>query len=70
MSSPAPALPSLALRWLRATPSLKSLALRSAYLRSELEADDVAAAVAYLASDDAKFIPGVELPIDGGLLAQ
>lgn len=37
MSSPAPALPSLALRWMRATPSLKSLALRSAYLRSELE---------------------------------
>ena len=34
------------------------------------EADDVAAAVAYLASDDAKFVTGVELPIDGGLLAQ
>ena len=34
------------------------------------EPDDVAAAVAYLASDDAKFITGVELPIDGGLLAQ
>jgi hypothetical protein len=38
VSSPAPApTSSLALRWLRATPSLKSLALRSAYLRSELE---------------------------------
>jgi 3(or 17)beta-hydroxysteroid dehydrogenase len=34
------------------------------------EADDVAAAVAFLASDDAKFITGVELPIDGGMLAQ
>ena len=34
------------------------------------EGEDVAAAVAYLASDDAKFITGVELPIDGGLLAQ
>ena len=34
------------------------------------EPDDVAAAVAYLASDDAKFVTGVELPIDGGLLAQ
>jgi len=32
--------------------------------------EDVAAAVAYLASDDAKFVTGVELPIDGGLLAQ
>jgi NAD(P)-dependent dehydrogenase (short-subunit alcohol dehydrogenase family) len=34
------------------------------------EPDDVAAAVAYLASDDAKFVTGAELPIDGGLLAQ
>jgi 3(or 17)beta-hydroxysteroid dehydrogenase len=34
------------------------------------EGEDVAAAVAYLASDDAKFVTGVELPIDGGLLAQ
>lgn len=32
--------------------------------------EDVAAAVAYLASDDAKFVTGAELPIDGGLLAQ
>jgi hypothetical protein len=37
VSSLAPTLPALALRWLRATPSLKSLALRAAYLRSELE---------------------------------
>lgn len=33
------------------------------------EPDDVAAAVAYLVSDDARFVTGVELPIDGGLLA-
>lgn len=33
------------------------------------EPEDVAAAVAYLISDDAKFVTGVELPIDGGLLA-
>ncbi len=33
-------------------------------------AEDVAAAVAYLASDDASFITGVELPIDGGFMAQ
>lgn len=37
MISPAPALPALARRWLGATPSLKSLALRAAYLRSELD---------------------------------
>jgi len=34
------------------------------------EPEDVAAAVAYLASDDAKFVTGIELLIDGGLLAQ
>jgi NAD(P)-dependent dehydrogenase (short-subunit alcohol dehydrogenase family) len=34
------------------------------------EPEDVAAAVAYLASDDAKFVTGAELAVDGGLLAQ
>ncbi|UQA60824.1 glucose 1-dehydrogenase [Polyangium aurulentum] len=32
--------------------------------------EDVAAAVAYLASDDARFVTGAELAVDGGLLAQ
>jgi 3(or 17)beta-hydroxysteroid dehydrogenase len=34
------------------------------------EPTDVAAAVAYLASEDAKFVTGSELTVDGGLLAQ
>lgn len=34
------------------------------------EPEDVAAAVAYLASEDARFLTGIELPIDGGFLAQ
>lgn len=33
-------------------------------------ADEVAAAVLYLASDAAKFVTGVSLPVDGGWLAQ
>lgn len=33
-------------------------------------ADEVAAAVLYLASDEAKFTTGVSLPVDGGWLAQ
>lgn len=33
-------------------------------------ADEVAAAVLYLASDQAKFTTGISLPVDGGWLAQ
>lgn len=32
--------------------------------------EDIAAGTAYLASDDAKFVTGIELPIDGGFLAR
>jgi NAD(P)-dependent dehydrogenase (short-subunit alcohol dehydrogenase family) len=31
--------------------------------------DDVAAAILYLASDDAAFVTGVALPVDGGYTA-
>ena len=30
---------------------------------------DIAAVVAFLASDDARFINGVNLPVDGGVMA-
>jgi 3(or 17)beta-hydroxysteroid dehydrogenase len=32
--------------------------------------EDVAAAIAYLVSEDARFLTGIELPIDGGFMAQ
>src|SRR5690606_34264452 len=32
--------------------------------------DDIAAAAAYLVSDDARFVTGVVLPVDGGWTAQ
>lgn len=33
-----------------------------------IDADDVAAAVAYLVSDDARYVTGITLPVDAGLL--
>jgi NAD(P)-dependent dehydrogenase (short-subunit alcohol dehydrogenase family) len=39
-------------------------------LRRAGQPDDVARAVAFLASDDAAFITGTVLPVDGGLIAQ
>ncbi|WP_283957228.1 SDR family oxidoreductase [Kocuria sp. 2SI] len=38
-------------------------------LRRAGEPDEVADAIAFLASDDARFITGVNLPVDGGLTA-
>ena len=32
--------------------------------------DEVAAAIVFLASDEARFITGVALPVDGGVTAQ
>ncbi len=34
------------------------------------EPEDVAAAVSFLLSDDASYITGVQLPVDGGWLAR
>ena len=38
-------------------------------LRRHAEPKDIAAVVAFLASDDASFINGVNLPVDGGVMA-
>ena len=38
-------------------------------LKRVAEPDDIAAVVAFLASDDARFVNGVNLPVDGGVTA-
>ena len=51
-------------------------ALSHSFIRREVpmqrlgQPDEVASAVAFLASDDACFVTGVALPVDGGYLAK
>jgi NAD(P)-dependent dehydrogenase (short-subunit alcohol dehydrogenase family) len=43
-------------------------ARRSEYPRVDGDAWDIAAAVLFLASDEARFISGVLIPVDGGVV--
>jgi NAD(P)-dependent dehydrogenase (short-subunit alcohol dehydrogenase family) len=48
---------------------LDDLARRAYPLRRVGEPADIAAAVAFLASDDASWISGIVLPVEGGALS-
>ena len=50
----------------RRTPEERARVLQDIPLRRHCEVEDVAAAVAYLASDDAAFVSGVTLDLNGG----
>jgi NAD(P)-dependent dehydrogenase (short-subunit alcohol dehydrogenase family) len=54
--------------WHGASDRERQAAIDRAPLRRMGQPEEVAAAVAFLASDDASFITGVELPVDGGWL--
>lgn len=51
------------------TPEERARFAQSVPLRRMTDPDDVALAAVYLASDESKFITGVNLPVDGGRLA-
>ena len=44
--------------------------LESESIKRRVEVDDVARAIVFFASDDASFVTGTELVIDGGYLAR
>jgi NAD(P)-dependent dehydrogenase (short-subunit alcohol dehydrogenase family) len=50
-------------------PAMRETRRKVGPLNLEGDAWDVAAAVSFLASDEARFITGVELPVDGGVTA-
>ncbi len=54
--------------WEGASDAEREAAVARAPLRRMGQPEEIAAAVAFLASDDASFITGIELPVDGGWL--
>ena len=51
------------------SPAFANLIVGRTPLKRVGEASEIASAIAFLASDDASFITGAVLPVDGGLTA-
>jgi NAD(P)-dependent dehydrogenase (short-subunit alcohol dehydrogenase family) len=54
----------------KADPTTRQRMLEKIPMGRTGEVDDIANAVLFLASDEARYVTGVELPIDGGYLSQ
>jgi NAD(P)-dependent dehydrogenase (short-subunit alcohol dehydrogenase family) len=55
---------------LSADPAIREKTLRAVPMRREGRIEEVAWASLFLASDEASYITGIEVPVDGGFLAQ
>jgi NAD(P)-dependent dehydrogenase (short-subunit alcohol dehydrogenase family) len=52
-----------------ADPTVRAAMLKAIPMRREGKVDEVANANLFLASDEASYITGIEVPVDGGFLA-
>ena len=62
-------MPPMRTSMLSADPGVRNSMLKAIPMARTGEVDEVAHAYLFLASDDASYITGVELPVDGGYLA-
>jgi len=62
-------MPAMRTSKLTADPEIRDKMLSAIPMRRTGEIDEVAQANLFLASDEASYVTGVELPVDGGFLA-
>jgi NAD(P)-dependent dehydrogenase (short-subunit alcohol dehydrogenase family) len=62
-------MPAMRTSVMSADPTVRAAMLKAIPMRREGKVDEVANANLFLASDEASYITGVELPVDGGFLA-
>jgi NAD(P)-dependent dehydrogenase (short-subunit alcohol dehydrogenase family) len=62
-------MPAMRTSVMSADPTVRAAMLKAIPMRREGKVDEVANANLFLASDEASYITGIEVPVDGGFLA-